>query len=384
MSIKNCYNVADFRKIAKRKLPHAIFEYMDGGAEDVITLRQNVSAFDHYSLIPETLVDVSSINTKTKVLGVEMDLPFFCGPSGASRLYHQDKEFGVATAADELGIIYSLATFGTASIEEIGAVTKGPKMFQVYVFKDRGISLEFLSRAKAANFNSICITVDSSIGGNRERDLRSGLSFPPKIKPSTFFQFAAKPAWSLPFLASNQDFEMSNIAHKVDAFGGGMNTFELAHSLFDVSVTWNDIAEFRNNWDGPLALKGILSVEDAKKAIDVGASAIIVSTHGGRQLDGVMPTIHQIANIRDAVGDKIEIIADSGIRRGTHIIKALAMGADACSFARPYIYGLAAGGEAGVSKVLGILKEELERDMGLLGVTSINQISERHIARNHL
>ena len=381
MSIEKCYNTDDFRKMARRRLPSPIYDYMAGGADDEVTLRQNTAAFEKYQLVPEILVDVSKIDTGVNILGVDMQLPFFCAPSGASRLWHPDKELGVARAAAKAGIIYSLATFSTTSIEEIGAATAGPKMFQVYIFKDRALSLEFVQRAKASKFDSICITVDSSISGNRERDLYSGLSFPPKLTPASFFKFAAKPGWSIPFLTSKKGFEMSNIAHKLDAFGDGMNTFELAHSLFDVSITWKDIEHYARIWDGPLAIKGILSVDDARKAIDVGASAIIVSTHGGRQLDGACASIDRIARIRDAVGDQLEIIADSGIRRGTHILKALAMGADACSFARPYICALAAGGQAGVSRLFNLLSDELERDMGLLGVTSVKQISERHIDR---
>jgi len=382
VSIDKCYNVEDFRKIAKRKLPSPIYGYMAGGADDEVTLRQNTTAFDTNQLVPNTLIDVSQIDTSVRVLGTDMKLPFYCSPSGASRLWHPDKELGVSAAAANAGIIYSLATFSTTSIEEIGAANNGPKMFQIYVFKDRELSMEFVHRAKEAKFDSICITVDSSISGNRERDLYTGLSFPPKLTPSSFFKFAAKPAWSIPFMTDKRGFEMSNIAHKIDAFGGGMNTFELAHSLFDVSVTWKDIAGFAAAWDGPFALKGIQSVGDARKAIDVGATAIIVSNHGGRQLDGMAAPIDRIATIRDAVGDKLEIIADSGFRRGTHMLKAIAMGADACSFARPYIYALAAGGQAGVARMLNLLREEVERDMALLGVTSIDQISEKHIFRS--
>ncbi len=380
MNLAKIHNISDFRKAAKKRLPRAIFDYMDGGADDEYTLRSNTDSFNNYHLVPEVLVDVSKIDTSCRVLGVDMKLPFYLSPSGGSGLFHKDKDIGIARAAEKAGILYGLSTFSTTSIEEIGELSSGPKMFQIYIVKDRELTKEFVARAKAANYDAISLTVDSSISGNRERDLRSGLNFPPKLKPSTLLDFAFHPSWALGFLGGGK-FEMSNISHKIDAFGSGMNTFELAHHLMDVSVTWKDAEWLRKEWGGPFAIKGIQSVEDAKRAVKIGASAIIVSSHGGRQLDGAMAPIDHIRPIRQAVGDKIEIIMDSGVRRGTHILKALALGADAVSFARPYIYGLAVGGEAGVTKVIDMFSSEVERGMGLLGVTEISQISEKHIMR---
>lgn len=380
MNINTLHNIADFERAAKKRLPKSIWDYMAGGADDEYTLRENTDAFGRYNLIPEVLVDVSKIDTSCTVLGVDMKLPFYLSPSGASQLFHKEKDIGIAKAAEKAGILFGLSTFSTTSIEEIGAVSSGPKMFQIYIVKDRGLTEEFVQRAKQANYDAICLTVDSSISGNRERDLRTGLNFPPKLKPSTLMDFALHPSWAMAQLTGGK-FEMSNISHKIDAFGNGMNTFELAHSLMDISVTWKDAEWLRQQWGGPFAIKGIQSVEDAKKAIKIGASAIIVSSHGGRQLDSSMGPIDRIAPIREAVGDKIEIIMDSGIRRGTHILKALALGADAVSFARPYIYGLTVGGEAGVTRVIDLFKAEVERGMGLMGVTSVDQLSEKHIMR---
>lgn len=381
MGIADCHNVGDFGRLAKKRLPSAIFDYMDGGADDEWTLRNNSSAFDHYNLIPDTLVDVSDIDMSVEILGVKMKLPFYLSPSGGTALFHRDKETAVARAAAKAGIYYGLSTFSTQSIKQIGKASQGPKMFQIYVLKDRDLTREHLAWAKEANYDSICLTVDSSISGNRERDLYSGLNFPPKLKPSTLLDFMSHPRWTYGFLSSGK-FEMANISHKMDALGGGMNTFELAHHLMDTTVTWKDADWLASEWGGPFAIKGIQSVGDAKKAVDMGATAIIVSNHGGRQLDSSASPVERIGPIREAVGDKIEIIFDSGVRRGTHVLKALALGANACSFARPYIYGLAVGGEAGVSRVIDLLAAEVERNMGLLGVTSTYEITEKHIVRN--
>lgn len=382
MRIADCHNVRDFRNLAKKRLPTAIFDYMDGGSDDEWTLKNNPNAFDRYSLIPDTLVDVSEIDMGVEILGVKMKLPFYLSPSGGTGLFYRGKESAVARAAAKAGIYFGLSTFSTQSIKQVGAASQGPKMFQIYLLKDREITREHIAWAKEAHYDSICLTVDSSISGNRERDLYSGLSFPPKLKPSTLFDFMFHPRWAYGLLSSGK-FEMANISHKMDALGGGMNTFELAHHLMDTTVTWKDAGWLASEWGGPFAIKGIQSVGDAKKAVDMGATAIIVSNHGGRQLDSSASPLERIGPIREAVGDKIEIILDSGIRRGTHILKALALGADACSFARPYIYGVATGGEAGVSRVIDLLSAEVERGMGLLGVTAIDQIGERHIQKDN-
>ena len=380
MNLNNLHNIDDFRQAAKRRLPKAIYDYMAGGADDEMALRNNSPAFDKYNLIPDTLVDVSEVDTSVNVLGVDMKLPFYLSPSGGSGLFHKDKEIAVAKAAAKAGILYGLSTFSTQSIKQVGAATDGPKMFQIYIIKDRDITRDHIAWSKEAGYEVLCLTVDSSISGNRERDLKSGLSFPPKLKLSTLPDFALHPGWALGFLTSGK-FEMANISHRMDALGGGMNTFELAHHLMDIKVTWKDAEWLRKEWSGPFAIKGIQSVGDANKAVKIGASAIIVSNHGGRQLDSSMAPIDRIATIREAVGDKIEIIMDSGVKRGTHVLKALALGADAVSFARPYIYGLAVGGEAGVTRVINLLKDEIERGMGLMGVTAIDQLTSKHIMR---
>lgn len=380
MKLNKLHNVEDFKQAAKRLLPRAIYDYMAGGSDDETALRNNLTAFDQYNLIPDVLVDVSNIDMSVNVLGVDMKLPFYLSPSGGSGLFHPDKEIAVAKAAAKAGIIYGLSTFSTQGIKAVGASSSGPKMFQSYIVKDREITRDHVAWSKEAGYDALCLTVDSSISGNRERDLRSGLSFPPRLKLSTLPDFALHPRWALGFLTSGK-FEMANISHRMDALGGGMNTFELAHHLMDKTVTWKDAEWLAKEWGGPFAIKGIQSVGDAKKAVKMGATAIIVSNHGGRQLDSSSPAIHRIAPIRQAVGNDIEIIMDSGIRRGSHMIKALALGADAVSFSRPYIYGLAVGGEAGVTRIVDLLRAEVERGMGLMGVTSVKQLTSKHIEK---
>ena len=380
MGIENCHNINDFRTVAKKRLPRAIFDLLEGGADDEYTLRNNPTSFDSYHLIPDTLVDVSLIDTKVRILGAEMQLPFYLSPSGGTGLFHHGKETAVAKAAEKAGIYYGLSSYSTQSIKHIGNATNGPKMFQIYVMKDRAITRDHIAWAKETNYTAICLSLDSSIPGNRERDLRNGLALPPKLKPSTFIDFAMHPWWTWRFLTSGS-FEMPNISSKTDEEGNGIDPFEFAHNMMDLTINWKDAEWLAGEWNGPFAIKGIQSVGDAKKAVKMGATTIIVSNQGGRQLDAVSPSIHRIAPIRQAVGNDIEIVMDSGVRRGTHILKALALGADAVSFARPYIYGLAAGGEAGVTRVIELLKAEVERGMGLMGVTAIDQLSEQHIMR---
>ena len=381
MGIDKCYNVDDFRTLAKRKLPTSVFDYMDGASDDEVTKARNTNAFKEFDLIPEYLVNVDNIDISTTVLGAKIDVPFILSPTGGNVLFHPDRELGVARAAKKIGTMMSLSTMASTTIEEVGAETDGPKMYQVYILKDRELTKEFVTRAKASNYDAICLTVDSSIAGNRERDLRSGLNFPPSPTLHTFMDFLLHPTWTYNFkIRSN--FTLANIAHKVDT-NQGWNVFELAHNLMDTSVTWDDAAWLAREWGGPFAIKGIQSVADVKRAKEIGATCVIISSHGGRQLDGMSAPIDQLAAIRDAIGDDLEIILDSGVRRGTHVLKALALGANACSFGRPYLYGLTCGGTAGVERVLGLMRSEIERGMGFLGATTVSDVRRSHIRHRY-
>ncbi len=360
-----------------------MYNYIAGGADDEWSLKRNNSAFNDYQLMPNQLADVSSVDTSIKVLGCNLKHPFFLSPTGMSRLFHHDKEFAVAKAAEKLGTLYSLSTMATTSMEDIAKTTDSAKMFQIYIFKDRELTKEHVKRAKACGYDALCLTVDTAIAGNRERDHYHGMSMPPKFTASTLFSYATHWHWAFNLL-KNPDFKLANVAHREDSLNtGSMGLIQYVNSQFDPAVTWDDVAWLAEQWDGPLVIKGSQSVLDAKKAVEVGCSAMMVSNHGGRQLDFAPAPIDCIAPIRDAIGDSLELIVDGGIRRGTDVVKALALGANACSIGRPYLYGLAAGGQKGVEKAITLLSSEIERATALLGCKSINEINESHLIINN-
>jgi len=367
-------NVMQFREGAKRALPAPLFHYIDGGGDDEWTLRRNTDAFDDYELMPRYLIDVADVDLTTKIFGTEISMPIFLSPTGMSRLFHHEKELGAARAAASFNTMYSLSTVGTTSIEDVGAATDGPKMFQIYVFKDKGLAREFIQRCKAAGFTSLCLTVDLPIAGNRERDVHWGMSMPPKLSPRSLASFAYHIGWAMN-LAKNPGFELANVADRTEALKGqDISLMEYVNQQLTPSVTWDDVGWMIEEWGGPFAIKGLQSADDARRAVDVGASSIMISNHGGRQLDGVPAPVDCVAPMRDAIGDKLELIVDGGVRRGTHVLKALALGADACSFGRPYLYGLASGGQAGVEHVLKLMRTELKRDMMMMGWRSIDEV----------
>ena len=382
MNLEKCHNQSDLRKAAKKRLPAPIFNYIDGGADDEWTLQRNTAAFDDYELLPRYLRDVERIDLKTHVLGTSLDLPVFLSPTGMSRLFHHDREFAVAKAAQKYGTLYSLSTLGTASIEEISQVNSGPKMFQIYILKDRELTSEFLQRSKDNDFKVMCLTVDTPLAGNRERDLVSGFTMPPRFSLKSLWSFATHPYWAM-HLALNSDFELKNVVHRTDKLGekGALSLIAYVNEQLDRSVTWEDAAWLAKQWDGPFVIKGIQSAEDAKKAVEAGASAIMISNHGGRQLESAPAPVDCIVPIREAVGDSLELIVDGGVKRGTHIIKALALGANACSIGRGYLYGLSAGGQQGVERALELYRSELLRDMALLGCTKVSDINSKYIRR---
>ena len=380
-ALSRCYSVDDLRYLAWRKLPAPLFHYIDGGADDEVTLRRNTAAFDDYAFMPRTLSDVSSMDTSTTLFGKRIKLPLILSPTGMSRLFHHAAEPAVARAAARAGTIYSLSTMATTRLEDIARVSDGPKMFQVYLFKDKGLTAEFVERCGAARYDALCLTIDTPLAGNRERDRVTGMEMPPRFTLRSLLSFASHPGWSLGYLR-NPDFDIKNVSHRVDALEGkSISLIEYVNNQFDRSVGWGDVAALRARWAGPFVVKGVQSIIDAKRAIDAGASALMISNHGGRQLDGTMAPVDLIPRIRAAVGGNVELIVDGGVRRGSHVVKALALGANACSVGRAYLYGLAAGGEAGVDRSLALLGEEIERNMSLLGATSVSEISAELVER---
>ncbi len=378
--LRRCHNIADLRRVARWRLPAPMFHYLDGGADDEVTLRRSCANFDRYELLPRNLVDITNIDASTTVLGQPIAFPVILAPTGMSRLFHWQGERAVARAAARAGTIYSLSTVGTHDIEDVAAHCAGPKWFQIYVFRDRGLVTEFIDRCRAAQYHALCLTIDLALTGNRERDLRTGMTVPPSFGLRSWLQFGLHPMWSVTYLTS-PPFTLANVAHRVRA--ASRDDIQTLHgyigSQFDRSVTWDDAARMIEQWDGPFAVKGVLTVDDARRAVDIGANAIIVSTHGGRQLDHVPAPIDVLPEIVAAVGDRAEVILDGGVRRGTDVLKALALGARACMTGRGYLYGLGAGGEAGVTKALDILRTEIARDMALLGCRSIEEITSDYV-----
>jgi L-lactate dehydrogenase (cytochrome) len=379
--VDRAYNIAELRKLAKKRLPAPMFHYIDGGADDEWTLRRNTSAFDSWEFRPRCLVDVAEIDTSTTVFGEKIEWPFFCSPTALSRLFHYEGERAVVRAAEASGTLYSLSSFSSMSIEEVAAISGIPKAFQVYVLKDRGLTREFLQRARDSGYKALQLTVDVAVSGNRERDIVTGMTVPPKLSLMSLIDIAMHPAWVYRHLSSPK-IDMANVAHNPppgsDQLGGIIQDL---NKQLDRSVTWDDAEWMIGEWGGPFAIKGVMTAEDARRAKKVGATAVMLSNHGGRQLDYSPAPFDVLREVSDEVGGELEIICDGGIRRGVHILKALALGATVCSAGRPYLYGLGAGGEAGAKQALKILRTELVRDMALLGAASLADINERMLRR---
>ena len=379
MRLKDCYNTEDFRKLAKRRMPTPIFHYIDGAADDEVTYRRNTEAFERCDLVPNVLAGVESIDLSTTVLGQKLALPFFLSPTALQRLFHHDGERAVAAAAEKFGTMFGISSLGTVSIEEIGASISTPKLFQLYVHSDPGLTRSMIDRCKQAGFEALAVTVDAIVGGNRERDLRTGFTMPMRLSWRSLLSFATHPRWACNYF-THETFELSQLKDYVkEGTNVAVSVSEYFTSLLDQSLDWSAAEEIAKYWGGPFALKGIMSVADARRAVDIGASAIMVSNHGGRQLDGSRAPFDQLAEIVDAVGDKVDVICDGGIRRGTHVLKALSVGAKACSGGRAYLYALAAGGQPGVERALGLLRDELERDMKLMGCHSIRDLGRHNL-----
>ena len=379
MGISRCFNVMDFRRIAKSRLPAPVFHYIDGGADDEWTMRRNTDAYDDYELLPTHLSDVSSIDIRSTLFGHAIDWPVMIAPTGASRLFHRDGEPAVARAAARFNMPYSLSTVGTTTIEEIGAIGDHPKVFQIYVFKDREMTRSFVERCKEAKYTALCLTVDTPVAGNRERDNHYGMMATAKPALRSVPSMLRHPGW-LYRAVVRKDMELVNITQSANAPKfTDMSVKDFIDSQFDRSLTWKDVEWLAGEWGGPLIIKGVQTVDDCRKAADSGATAVMLSNHGGRQLEGSPAPVDCIAAVADALRDRLEIICDGGIRRGTHIVKALALGANACSIGRAYLYPLAAGGQPGVERGLDLLRDEMLRTMALVGCDDVDRLDRRYI-----
>ena len=373
--------VEDLRRIARRRLPRGVFDYIDGGAEDELTMAGNSEAYRRLTFSPRVLRDVSQVDISSSLLGRKLAYPLVLAPTGFTRIAHPEGELAVARAAKRAGLPYALSTLGTRSIEEVAEVGSDRLWFQVYTWRDRDLVADLIERAANSGYEALCLTVDTAVLGRRERDVRRGFTLPPKIGLSTLIDGVIHPGWSWAFLTS-EPIIFANVAGDTSV-GDGSDAISLAEyvgSQFDPALSWDDVEWLRDRWAGPLVVKGLQSVDDARIASDRGVDAIAISNHGGRQLDSAPATLDLLRSIAAAVGDKTEIICDGGVRRGSDIVKAIALGADAVMAGRPYLYGLGAAGEPGVDQVLTNFASEMRRTMALIGCTSVDDLGPEYIS----
>ncbi|MEM7219442.1 MAG: alpha-hydroxy acid oxidase [Pseudomonadota bacterium] len=379
MRLKDCHNTTDFRRLAKQRLPGPLFHYIDGAADDEVTYERNTRAYEECDLVPRVLAGVEEVDLSVTVMGKRLSLPMFCSPTALQRLFHYDGERAVGRAAAQFNTFFGLSSLGTVSIEEIAETIEAPKLFQLYYHKDKGLTENMIDRCRDAGFDAMALTVDTIVGGNRERDLRTGFTSPPRLTLGSAVSFAAHPYWTLNYLL-REKFSLPMLdSHVEEGTNVATSVAGYFSSMLDQSMDWAAAEWVAQKWGGTFCLKGVMSVEDARRAIDIGASAIMVSNHGGRQLDGGRAPFDQIKEISDAVGGEIDIICDGGIRRGTHVLKALSAGATCCSGGRWYLYALAAAGQAGVELALTKMAEELTRDMKLVGARRIEDLSRNNL-----
>ncbi|MER8552419.1 alpha-hydroxy-acid oxidizing protein [Mesorhizobium sp. M0976] len=377
MRLQSCYNFQDFRRLARQRLPGPIFDYIDGGADDETTLRRNTAAFEDCDLVPNVLAGVGQIDMSVTVMGQKLAMPVYCSPTALQRLFHHSGERAVAAAAEKFGTMFGVSSLGTVSLEEVRK-HRTPQVYQFYFHRDRGLNRAMMERAKASGVEVMMLTVDSVTGGNRERDLRTGFSIPFRLTLGGMMQFAIKPRWAIDYL-THEKFSLPQLDGHIDLGGGALSISRYFTEILDPSLDWKDVEDMVRFWNGQFCLKGIMSVADARKVVDIGCTGIVLSNHGGRQLDGSRSPFDQLSEIVDAVGDRIDVIIDSGVQRGTHVLKALSLGAKAVGIGRYYLFPLAAAGQAGVERALGLMRTEIERDMRLMGCRSVAELSSGNV-----
>jgi L-lactate dehydrogenase (cytochrome) len=372
--------ISDLRTLARKRLPRAVFDYVDGGADAEITLRENCSIFETVGFRPRNAVRVPNCNLGTTVLGHELKLPFILAPIGTTRLIFPLGEALAASAATEAGTAYTLSTFGGTTIEEVRAMAAGPLWFQLYLVGGRDVSLAAIERARKAGFSTLVVTIDTAVSGMRERDFRNGTQALLSRKPLAMLphlgQFVTRPRWLARYFADGGLMDFPNVVLPT----GPMKYADVAHALEEATVTWEDLRWIRESWPGNLLIKGVLTAEDARRALEWGANGVIVSNHGGRQLDMVASSLRALPEVVEAVGEKIEVLMDGGVRRGSDVVKALCLGARAVLVGRAYVYGLAAGGKGGVARAIEILRKDTERTLKLLGCASVGELGVEYLS----
>lgn len=378
MRLNDCHNHHDFRRLAQRRLPGPIFNYIDGAADDETTYRRNTASFEACDLLPSVLRGAQEVDTSVTVMGQKLSVPFYCSPTALQRLFHHRGEHAVAAAAAGLGTMFGVSSLGTVSLEELRRKHATPQVYQFYFHKDRGLNRAMMARAKAAGVEVMMLTVDSITGGNRERDKRTGFSIPFRLTLAGMVQFALKPMWGINYV-THERFRLPQLEEHVDMGKGTMSIGRYFTDMLDPSMNWDDVARMVADWGGPFCLKGVMSAEDARHAADIGCAGVILSNHGGRQLDGSRSAFDQLAEVVDAAGDRIDVMMDGGVQRGTHVLKALSLGAKAVGLGRYYLYPLAAAGQAGVERALGLMRDEVVRGMKLMGCASVDQLSRGNL-----
>ncbi len=379
MRLSDCHNIDDFRRLAKQRLPWPVFDYIDGAADDELTKARNTTAYSDCDLVPDVLAGVGEVDPSLTILGRRSALPLILSPTALQRVFHWQGERAVARAAEKFGLWFGISSLATVSIEEIAALTSGPKLFQFYYHMDRGLNRSMIERCQAVGFDAIALTVDTIVSGKRERCARSGFTSPPRFTPSSALSYAVKPRWALDYVL-REKFALPNLdSHVREGTGRAVSIAEYFNSMLDPSLDWKMAEQLREDWGGTFCLKGVMSVADARRAVEIGADAIMLSNHGGRQLDGSRAPFDQLREIVGAVGGQIEIICDGGVRRGSHVLKALCAGANCASGGRLYLYALAAAGQAGVERAIGLLHDEIVRGMKLMGVRSLQELGPERL-----
>jgi L-lactate dehydrogenase (cytochrome) len=371
--MKNAVCIEDLRRLAQRRVPRAFFDYAEAGSYSEETLRANRCDMSAIKLRQRVLVDVSRADTATTILGEKVSLPLALGPVAMTGLEHGNGEILACRAAQAMGIPFTMSTLSICSIEDVAETVDKPFWFQLYVMKDRGFVRSLIERAAAARCSALVVTVDLQVLGQRHRDLKNGLSVPPSLKVGNLINMAGKPRWAFGVLAGKR-WTFGNLDGHVKGMEGVRSLTQWVGTQFDRTLSWKDLEWIRSLWSGKLIIKGILDVEDAKLAAETGANALVVSNHGGRQLDGASSSISMLPKVAEAVGSRIEVLFDGDVRSGQDVLRALALGAKSCLIGRSYIYGLGAGGERGVIKAIEIIRKELEVSMALTGVNSIDEI----------
>lgn len=378
--LDNCFSIADLRRLAQQRIPAVIFDYIEGGAEDEQTLVWNRNAFSAYEFVPRVLRDVSNIDLTTTLQGVPLKLPIMSAPTGMTRLFHWEGEKAVVRATHQAQAAYALSTVATTSIEDVAKESQGPLFFQIYAWHNRQMVHDFIARCKKQNYNGLMLAVDLPALGKRERDLRNGHGRPAVLRKNTALSALSKPAWLYHYLTKPK-LKMANMVEHLPHGADALKVVDTVNQQFSPSVTWEDAHELQQMWGGKFMLKGIQSVQDAVRAADMGATGIILSNHGGRQLDGAPAALDILPDVVNAVGHHSEVFIDGGIQRGADIIKAIALGAKGVLIGRAYLYGLAAGGQAGVTRTFDILTDEMTRVMQLLGCQSLAELGPEHVKK---